>query len=474
MAAAGACAGTPGRGRPCGISTGRRSRARSSRGARRGAARSTDDRRCRHLRSCTPAASYRFWSPAAIAAARPPWRSDRASRSWSIVLRYDALAYDSPIAGRSGEPALRSRRVGDRAAPLYASDRKRRRAYPGPALSDRGLSPTGSLLIDDGAPELRHRLRQLAVRSDAGALRTKRGYRARRNRRLSRTAIKPGAASSISIPFGERFQLGGRDAGQRRDRALLKLGSDSSAVVVGSFSNDEESRQRGDLTASWLVPAADQSLTIAGGQRTRPSISSPELAGTRTTSRSPMRRYSDPSLANLYVIRPYSDRGSYHARAATYPDIVGCGPIPASTRGIHSVGPVSVFADFGLRSSTGSYDAVVEPYRCCRGLGAIARRKRAPTPASTASGNDYDVTAGSRHILVRLRRRQYGVSQPAQHRAGRAIAPGTALSEPADGARISRGAVRLRCRRSSISTRTADAQTNPVAYSSATRCKPAV
>ena len=75
------------------------------------------------------------------------------------------------LAERSGEPAVCPRRVGIGASPVHAA-RAEHDAYPGSRLSDRGLSPSGSLLRRRRRRQLRYRRRELALRARAGLLRT--------------------------------------------------------------------------------------------------------------------------------------------------------------------------------------------------------------------------------------------------------------------------------------------------------------
>jgi len=320
-----------------------------------------------------------------------------------IVQRYDALAADSPspsdlenLPYAHIESALALR--------PFTLLQQSVDPYPGSRLSDRGLSPSGSLLLDDGAANydivngsspyelVPAQYERTATLSDAS------------NAYLY--GDQAGGGTVTANPFGSdaNWQVAtlGSDA-----IARAQAGSDDLGAVLGSFSNDEESRQRADLSASFS-PSAGQSLAIAAGSEQGRTFTSgtSQYAGSFSFADA---TFADPQLANLYV-SAVLDRGNY---------AVGTG-VNASTAawsdsgfniGVRSAGAVSAFADLGIRSSTGFYSQPGLYYPLY--VGADLTQTRADAGVN-ASGRDYDVTAGVGTFWIDYAGGTTGVSEPAK------------------------------------------------------------
>jgi hypothetical protein len=319
-----------------------------------------------------------------------------------IVLRYEAVASDavSPADLESLPYAHVESAIALRPFTLLSQTSA---AYPGPALSDRGLSSTGSLLIDAGAPnydivsasspyELVPAQYERAVTLESAS-----------DAYLYGDQAGGGTVNTDPAGSGSNWEVAtlGSDA-----IARFALGSDTLGGVFGSFSNDEESRQRIDLSAN-LVPAAGQSLAIAAGSEQGRAFGSPESQddGNFTFADA---TYGDPSLANLYV-SAVLDRGGY-LLGGEYPE-VSLWSDSGLSLGVHSSGPVSAFADFGMRASTGAYEQSSQPWSPLPGIGASLTQTRADA-GIRATGNDYDVTAGVGTFWIGYSGGAYGVASP--------------------------------------------------------------
>jgi hypothetical protein len=325
-----------------------------------------------------------------------------------IVDRYAALASDAPsssdlenlpYAHVESALALRPFTLLEQSAD----------AYPGSRLSDRGLSSSGSLLVDDGAPNydivsgsspyelVPAQYERAAAVSDAG------------NAYLYGDQAAGGTV--IASPFGgeSNWQVAtlGSDA-----IARAQIGSDNLGAVLGSFTNDEESRQRSDLSANFSL-GSDQSLALAAGSEQGRTLTSgtSQFAGSFSFADA---TYADPQLANLYV-SAVLDRGNYtiggggSTSAAVWSD-------SAVNVGVRSLGAVSTFADLGVRASTGFYDqqaAYDGYYYPLPRIGADLTQTRADAGVN-AIGRDYDVTAGVGAFWIDYAGGTNGVSAPAK------------------------------------------------------------
>lgn len=267
----------------------------------------------------------------------------------AIVRRYDALTGDSPspddlvnlpYAHVESAVALRP----------FTLLQESSSVYPGSQLSDRGLSPTGALLIDNGAPVYD------VVAGQSPYLMIPADYQQNAKVDSAANAFLYGDQAGGGIidlaPFlsGYSAQVGtlGSDAIVR-----AQAGSDASEVAAGSSTNDQELAQRADLSAMWQLPA-DQSLAVAGGSEQGQEYSGPTTLLASSFSFADAA-FTDPRALNL-TLNGVVDRGGYAANGEGYPTSTAWSDSGFSA-GIHSSGSVGGFADLAVRSSTGLYDA---------------------------------------------------------------------------------------------------------------------
>lgn len=300
----------------------------------------------------------------------------------AIVRRYDALADGSPspedLANLPYAHVESS--IGLRPFTLLAQTTA---AYPGSALSDRGISGA-SLLVDDGVPNydivagespytlIPAQFEQSAVLHDAS----------------NAYAYGDQAAGGIvqADPFvpGSNFEVAtlGSDV-----IARVQAGSDQSAVALATFSNDDESRQRVDAFAVAQL-GADQSLAFSGGSEQGRDYQDPDAAFSGSFSFGDAV-FTVPRSLNLTISTVF-DRGNYEMSEDEYPISTGWSDSGFSA-GIHTSGPIVAFADVGTRSSSGYYDAQALPAVLPR-VGASLTQERADA-GIRATGRAYDVTA---------------------------------------------------------------------------------
>ncbi len=275
--------------------------------------------------------------------------------------------------------------------------------YPGSLLSDRGLSSSGALLIDNGAPNY-----DIVAGESPYA--------------LIPAYYEQGAAlhdATLAYAYGDQaaggvVMLDPFVAGSSAEVATIgseaiaraQVGSDASSISVGTFSNDEESRQRGDLTASWPL-GADQSFTVSGGSEQGRNYESPasSFAGSFSFADA---GFSDPRALNL-SLSAVMDRGSYVASSYQWPTSTGWSD-SGFDASIHTNGPVVAFADAATRSSSGFYDA--QSFGLER-VGATLDQTRIDA-GLVASGSAYAVTAGVGAFWFDYAGGTYGISQPAR------------------------------------------------------------
>jgi hypothetical protein len=320
----------------------------------------------------------------------------------AIVRRYDALESDSPSTGDLANLPYAHVESAMALRPFTLLQQSTR-IYPGAELSDRGLSPTGSLLIDNGAPNydvvaglspyatIPADYEQAGEIGDAG------------NAFLY--GDQAGGGSLFLHPFSDggdsQLALIGRDAIVR-----AQAGTDTSAIALGSYSNFQESRQRADGTLEVPVAGDGVSLQLNGGTEQGREYSSPSswLADTFTFGDA---TFGDRRLANLQVTTTI-DRGAYVASFGSNPyDTVWSDA--GLNAGIHSNGPVQLFADAGTRYSTGYYQtpqALGLPT-----IGAASRQSRADA-GITGSGSWYSFTGGAGMFWIDYSGGTYGNSKP--------------------------------------------------------------
>jgi hypothetical protein len=277
--------------------------------------------------------------------------------------------------------------------------------YPGSLLSDRGLSPGGSLLIDNGAPnydivdgESPYAFIPATYESSAALASAANAFQYGDQAGGGTVQLDPFAAGSSE----QVATLGGDTIGR------VQIGSDDSGLAAGSFSNNEESRQRTDLFADMPL-GADQSLSVAGGTEQGRDYESPSdsFAGSFSFADA---TFNDPRALNL-SITGIADRGDYTVNETVWP-VSAAWSDSSFAAGIHSNGAVEGFADVGVRSSTGFYDSLAVPYTGAR-IGAMLSQTRADA-GIVASGQDYDLTAGVGTFWFDYTGGLYGVSQPAK------------------------------------------------------------
>jgi hypothetical protein len=320
----------------------------------------------------------------------------------AIVRRYQALAAGTPTSGdlENLPYAHVESSIALRPFTLLAQSSA---AYPGPTLSDRGLSQSGSLLIDDGAPNydvvsgsspyelVPAQYERSATLQDAS------------NAFLYGDQAAGGIVDASPVASGSNWEVAtlGSDA-----IARAQVGSDALGAVAGTFSNDEESRQRADVFANWS-PAGDGSLSLAAGTEQGRTYESPASAFAGSFSFATVT-YDEPSLENLYVSAEM-DRGGY-VLGSEYPTYAQWADSNALV-GVHSTGPVAAFADVGVRASSGYYDE--EAYYAPPEIGATLIQTRADA-GLVAAGTDYNLVAGVGAFWIDYGGGTYGVSTPAR------------------------------------------------------------
>lgn len=256
-------------------------------------------------------------------------------------------------------------------------------AYPGANLSDRGLSPGGSLLVDDGNPvydiaagSSPYAFVPAHFESNVSVLDASQAYL---------YGNRAGGGSVVASPFADEsgvFVAGGGDA-----IARVQAGTDNFAAALASFSNDDESRQRGDLSANFS-PGPEQTIALAAGSEQGRSFSATApFAGSYSFTDA---TYTNVRLANLYV-NATTDRGNDLFAASEY----GAQTVwsdAAVAAGVRSNATVSAFADIGARASSGEY-ATSEYGYALPAIGANFRQLHADAGVTTGDP-DYNITAG--------------------------------------------------------------------------------
>jgi hypothetical protein len=321
-----------------------------------------------------------------------------------IVRRYAALASDAPNASdiESLPYANVESILGLRPFTLLAQSQS---PYPGSRVSDRGLSPDGSLLVDDGSPNY-----DIVAGGSPYALIPAQFERS--------AALQP---ASNAFLYGDQAAGGIADlnpfvsdsnwqvASVGSDTiARAQVGSDAAGAVFGAFSNDTESRQRGDVSATWS-PGGDQTLAFTGGSEQGRTFGTPlsNYAGSYSFVNA---TYANPQLENLYASAAV-DRGNYTFGSAAY----SAAAIWSDSNvliGAHTSGAVSAFADLGLRLSTGLYDQQAG-WSLLPSIGATLSQSRLDAGIH-ATGAGYDVKAGLGAFWIDYGGGLYGVSQPAK------------------------------------------------------------
>jgi hypothetical protein len=319
----------------------------------------------------------------------------------AIIRRYDALESDSPSTDDLANLPYAHVESTMALRPFTLLSQKTG-IYPGPAISDRGLSSSGSLLIDNDAPNY-DVVAGLSPYSTIPA-----GYEQAGEVADAGNAFLYGDQAGGGTVFLHPFSAGsdsqialiGRDAIVR-----AQVGTDTSAIAMGSYSNFQESRQRADGTLEVPVAGDGVSLELNGGTEQGREYSSPSswLADTFTFGDA---TFADRRLANLQVTTSI-DRGAYVASFGSTPyDTVWSDAALAA--GIHSNGPIQLFADAGTRLSTGYYNAATTSLPP---IGAASRQSRADA-GLTGAGSWYSFTGGVGMFWIDYSGGTYLNSQP--------------------------------------------------------------
>lgn len=320
----------------------------------------------------------------------------------AIVRRYDALTSDAPSSSDLSNLPYAHVESSLALRPFTLLSQSTA-AYPGSILSDRGLSSSGSLLIDNGAPNYD------LVSGQSPYTFIPAYYEQSATLRDATNAYAYGDQAAGGIATLQPFVAGSSaEAATIGNEAIARaeVGSDSSALSFGTFSNDEESRQRGDLTASWPL-GGEQSFSVAGGseQDHDYGAATSSFAGSYSFADA---AFSAPRALNLNL-SAVMDRGNYVATALQWP-ISTAWADTGFDASIHTNGPVVAFADAGVRSSSGFYDS--QSLGLAR-VGATLDQTRVDAGVA-ASGNDFAVTAGAGAFWFDYAGGTYGVSQPAR------------------------------------------------------------
>ncbi len=320
----------------------------------------------------------------------------------AIVRRYQALAEETPTTAdlQSLPYGHVESAIALRPFTLLAQSTA---PYPGSQLSDRGLSSTGSLTIDNGAANY-----DVTAGLSAYAF-VPAAYEQGASVRPASDAYAYGDRAAGGIvqlaPFvtgyASNVALAGSDA-----IARAQIGTDAAQAAAGSFTNDEESRQRADFSASWLI-GDGQSFALAGGSEQGRVFQTPGSAFAGSFSFADAA-YRNAGLYNLSV-DAVADRGNYIINFGDYP-IASAWSDTGVTVGVHSTGAIAGFADVAVRASSGFYDAEA-PYDAAPRIGGTLTQTRADAGLE-ARGNDYSVTAGIGTFWIDYAGGTEGVSYP--------------------------------------------------------------
>jgi hypothetical protein len=320
----------------------------------------------------------------------------------AIVQQYAALVFEAPTPGDL-ENLPYSNVESSVALRPFTLLAQTTAPYPGSTLSDRGLSATGSLLIDNGVPNYditsgqspyalipANYAQSAVVRNAAYAF-------------LYGNQAEGGTVQLDPFLGGTNWQVAtlGSDT-----IARAEVGSDASSIAFGTSSNNEESRQRTDLVGTWPL-GADQSVTVGGGtEQGRQWEPDSTFAGSFSFADA---TFSDPRALNL-SISALADRGDYALTEGEYP-VSNTWSDSEVSAGIHTAGPVAGFADAVVRTSAGIYDQQALPDGLPR-LGATLAQTHVDA-GLVASGSNYDVVAGIGAFWIGYSGGILGISNPA-------------------------------------------------------------
>lgn len=300
----------------------------------------------------------------------------------AIVRRYDALALSSPSS--SDLASLPYAHVESAVAlQPFSLLRQTTAIYPGLQLSDRGLQPDNALLIDAGVPNY-----DVTFGVSPYSL-------------IPADYEQAGQISPPSNAFLYGNQAGSGivtldpSSGDATDVALLgsesilrlETGADGSRVIVGSFSDSDESRQRADAQA-FIPLSSAQSFSVTTGSEQGREYGNPAATLAGSFSFADVSFDDEQPSIDTHASFSY-DRGGYGATAygMSLNDIWSDADF---TAGFRSRGAVQVFGDVSDRLSTGSYDTTAYDVPS---VGAVLEQNRIDAGVN-AIGADYDLTAG--------------------------------------------------------------------------------
>jgi hypothetical protein len=331
----------------------------------------------------------------------------------AIVHRYDALVTDGP--SPSDLRALPYAHVESALALTpFTLLRQTRGIYPGSQLSARGLQPANALTIDAGVPDY-----DVAFGFSPYALIPAQYVASAAIASPSQAFLYGDRAGSGTVTLSPFSQDDVASAGAGGDAVLhVQTGSGGNLVTAGTSSNGQESRQRAD--ASLLFPLSTaQSIELNAGSAQGREYADPyaSLAGSFSFAHAAFDDVQ-PS-ADVRAALSY-DRGNY---AAVYDGL------PSSdlwsdadfSAGVETHGAVRTFADVGMRSSSGLYDAPSPGTPPIAGL-LVQNRADAGVESSLP---DLDVTAGVGLFAFRYAGGSLGYSHPSN---GTLAAPSLALT----------------------------------------------
>ncbi|MEO6913293.1 MAG: hypothetical protein ABI182_04660, partial [Candidatus Baltobacteraceae bacterium] len=295
--------------------------------------------------------SCRFCRTAGVILSKNSPAADSLSKGEPLVFiihRYDALISDIPTpndiaslpyAHIESAVALKPFTVLTDSAAILA----------GPQISDRGLQPTGALILDAGVPNYD------VAAGVSPFLTTPSHYIAQITADAPSAGFRYGDQAA-----GGTYGLTPQDpdqpqvAGYLGDDQILRFGTTNSAgsLVFGSSDNAIEHRRRADLSFSQPIAdgAIDESASSASnrldtsfGDSLDNSFDAARLRITQS------RKYDLHAEATL-------DRGTYGASLGPT-DIVARWADTAAEIGLQTRGTTSLFGSLGYRLSSGSYDA---------------------------------------------------------------------------------------------------------------------
>jgi len=297
----------------------------------------------------------------------------------AIVQRYQALIAPGP-----SERDLRALPYarGESAISLHPfvvlSDS--RALLPGPRLADRGASRQGGTILDDGIPNY-------DIVANVSGLATIPFFNVRRAGVLSPgdssyygDQLSSGIFSLDELPQQgpDAFVIGGKDTAFRG--ASISAGG-AYALAASSSASDTRARATAGMRATSGTDSLD--VTVLAG-RANLQQGSTSIADGVEGFRAQFQRIRDTAIQASLV----ADRAGYDTSSAGMPLTALWSDVAADLK-VTSRQPVQVFADAGLRRSTGHYAADAFGLRIAGTVGQTHLDVGAET-----RGNRYDVRAG--------------------------------------------------------------------------------